>query len=449
VSIAYHIIKLYEKVEGRKFSIFYESFKKSEFSSSEDIKSLQLEKLKRLITHAYQTVPYYKEIFDSNGFKPGDLKILDDIKQIPILSKEQLKNNYSSLISSSYNPSHLTEYATGGSSGKPTTFLLTKEQYDSRTAISFKAYQMAGWDFMKKTLFLSGAPIESSNADKVKGKLKSVLMRQNTISTFDLNEKKLYDICRFIKRKTPSVIFGYVSSLLLIAQYIEANKIKVRIPTIIQMAEMIYPDQIEYVENILNGKFYKHYGARDAIAMGMECFRRNGLHANMDTLLIEIVQNNKETIEEDGEVFITDLYSFGMPLIRYQIGDVGKWKKPLCSCGRAAPLFEITQGRKTNIISTKDGTYMTGLFIPHLFKELSNKINQYQVVQPNIESLIIKIVKRSGYGDADEVYLFNKLRKILGRDIDIKFEYPNNIAPEPSGKYMYVKSDVPVSFGNT
>ena len=91
---------------------------------------------------------------------------------------------------------------------------------------------------------------------------------------------------------------------------------------------------------------------------------------------------------------------------------------------------------------------MTGLFIPHLFKELSNKINQYQVVQTNIESLIIRIVKRSEYVDVDEEYLSNKLKEKLGKEIDIKFEYPEYIPPEPSGKYMFVKSHVPISFGN-
>jgi len=448
MTLAYQIIKLYEKAEGRNFSTFYESFKHNEFSSLEELKSLQLEKLKKLITHAYRTVPYYKEKLKSIGFEPNDLKVLDDIKKIPSLSKKQLKNNYDSLISKSYNPSQLMEYATGGSTGTPTNFLLTKMQYDSRAAVAFKAYQMTGWDFFRRTVFLSGAPIELSKKDYLKKMLKSFLMRQYTIPTFDLNEKKLHNICRYINRKKPHVIFGYVSSLLLLAQYVEAHKIEVRIPIIVQVAEMIYPDQIEYIEKFLNGKFFKQYGARDAIAMGVECVKRCGLHVNMDTLLIEIVKNNKETFQEDGEIFITDLYSFGMPLIRYRIGDIGKWKKEICSCGRASPLFEVTQGRKTNIISTKDGTYMTGLFIPHLFKELSSKIDKYQVVQPDINNLIISIVKRSNYINSDEEFLLNKLKEKLGKEVNIMFEYPQFIPPEPSGKYMYVKSDVPVSFGN-
>jgi phenylacetate-CoA ligase len=307
---------------------------------------------------------------------------------------------------------------------------------------------MTGWDFLKKTITLSGALIEDVLKDRLKGKLKSFLMRQKTFPTFDLDEKKLYDIFFYVIRKKPEVIFGYVSALLLFAEYIESKRIKIEIPIIIQMAEMIYSPQIEFIENILGGKFFKHYGARDAIAMGIECKERRGLHANMDTLLIEILNNNQETFDEDGEVVITDLYSFGMPLIRYKIDDVARWKKEKCACGRNSPLFEITQGRKTNTISTKDGKLMTGLFIPHLFKERSSKIKKYQVYQPNIDELIVRIVKQKDYCERDEVYLRNKLKEKLGDRIEIIFKYPNEIPHDPSGKYQFVKSELSINFGN-
>lgn len=448
MSIAYHIIKIFEKAEGRNFSPFYKSFKKSEFWDLETLKALQFQKLKELVRHAFDTVPYYREKFNVIGFNPTDLQSIDDIKLLPFLTKSDLKNNFNRLISTAYDRSELIEYATGGSTGEPTRFLLTKEQYDARAAISFKTYQMTGWDFLKRTIFLSGAPIEETTTQRLKARLKSCLMRQKTVSSFDLTEDKMHYLYRYIQKKRPEVIFGYVSALLMFSQYLEANKLNVKIPIIVQVAELIYPDQIAYIEQFLGGKFFKHYGARDAIAMGVECQERRGLHINMDTLLIEILRNGKETFDEDGEVFITDLYSFGMPLIRYQIGDVARWKKEICVCGRCSPLFEVTQGRTTNIISTRDGNFMTGLFIPHLFKELSSKISKYQVYQPDLERLIIRIVKQKDYSDADQRFLEDKLKEKLGSHIQIVFEYPDEIPNEASGKYEFVKSDVPVSFGN-
>jgi phenylacetate-CoA ligase len=435
-------------IEGRDFSPFYEEFKRNEFLSIEELQSLQFSKLKKLIEHVYETVPYYKNKFSSVGLIPDDIERLDDIKKLPLLSKNDLKENFEALVSKSYERSNLIEYATGGSTGNPTKFLLTREQYDSRAAVSFKAYQMTGWDFLKKTVFLSGAPIESKLSYRFKSRLKSFLMRQVTFPTFDLTESKLHDIYLYIQRKRPEVIFGYVSALLIFAQYLEANKLKVSIPIIIQMAEMIYPHQIEYIESFVGGKFFKHYGARDAIAMGIECEQRSGCHANMDTLLVEILRDNKEAYDEVGEVVVTDLFSYGMPLIRYQIDDVGCWKKFTCRCGRNTPLFDITEGRKTNTISTRNGSIMTGLFIPHLFKELSSKIRKYQVYQPDLDNLIVKIVKKDDYLATDEEFLKEKLLEKLGNRLQIIFEYPSDIPSEASGKYQFVKSEVPVSFGN-
>lgn len=448
MGLKYHLFRLYERLEGRDFSPFYAAFKRNEFEDLNTLRKTQFDKLKKLVSHAHQTVPYYRDLFHSIGFNPSDLNGLEDLKKIPTLSKNTLKENFDALVSSRYDRSHLMEYATGGSTGTPSRFLMTREQYDARAAVSFKAYQMTGWDFLKKTILLSGAPIEYARYEKSKMKIKSFLLRQKAISTFDLTEEKLHKIYRLIQRERPGVLFGYVSALLMFAGYLESRNLKVEVPVIVQMAELIDPDQIAYLERFLGGKFYRHYGARDAIAMGIECEERTGLHVNMDTLVIEIIRKNEEVTDGHGEVVVTDLYSHAMPLIRYKIGDVGIWKRGICPCGRAAPLFEITLGRTSNIITTRNGTMMTGLFIPHLFKERSSEIKKYQIHQPDVDNLVISIVKRAGYTTRDERYLEGKLREKLGHEIAMNFVYPDDISSEASGKYLFVKSDVAVDFGN-
>ncbi len=435
-------------LEGRNISLRYRQFKGNEYKSFEVLREYQFDRLKELFRHAYDSVPYYRDKFTKIGFHPEDLTIPDDIKKIPVLTKTELKENFDSLISSDFNHRELIEYATGGSTGEPVKFLLTKEQYDTRAAVSFKSYQMTGWDFLDKTILLTGAPIDIGKYGSIKSKIKSYLLRQTVISSFNLKEKDLSHLYHIIQRNKPKAIFGYVSALSLFAEYLAANNLYVNIPIIIQMAELVLPEQVRLIEERLGGRFYKHYGARDAIAMGIECSKRQGLHANMDTLWIEILKDNKEVCDEDGEVIVTDLYSFGMPLIRYQIGDVGHWLKNRCSCGRHTPLFEITQGRVSNIITTPDGKYVTGLFIPHLFKEKAEKIEKYQVYEPDLKHLVVRIVKKGGYTNTDEEFLREKLREKLGTQMDIEFQYLDDISPSPSGKYLFVKSDVPVNFGN-
>lgn len=442
------LICLFQLMEGRKFLSYYREYKENERISLEKLRAVQLGKLRRLVHHAYESVPYYRESFDSIGFRPDRLECIQDIKLLPFLEKNDLKLRFDDLISSKLKRNDLIEYATGGSTGIPTRFLLTKEQYDTRAAVSFKSYQATGWEFFTPTIFLSGAPIDQEKADELKSKLKDLMLRQWHVSSFDLTEERYKRIYDYIRKHKVYAIFGFVSSLLTFANYIERNKLSIEVPVIVQMAELVLPHEKMYIEKHLNGRFFKHYGARDAIAIGIECKQRSGLHANMDTLVVEILRNNEEAVGKNGEVVITDLYSFGMPLIRYKIGDVGTWLSRECNCGRHTPLFEITQGRKTNMLVNSDGVQMSGLFIAHLFKERSDRIIKYQVVQPNFNSILIKLVATDTFKITDQDYLEENLRKHLGRKIVINFEYLQEIPAELSGKFMSIKSDVSVSFGN-
>ncbi len=446
---SFNIFQVFNKLERRNIAHFYKSFKKREFDSFEKLRNHQFKLLKILVNHAYHTVPYYRERFNKIGLKPQDLMRPTDISKLPVLTRADIKNNFQKLISSKFRYKDLIEYATGGSTGEPVKFLLTKDQRDMRAAVSFKSYQMLGWDFLDKTLLLAGAPIDISHHAEIKSKIKSYFLRQKIIPAINLKEKDLIYLYQVVKQKKPKVVFGFVSALELFAKYLASHNIYVEIPIIIQMAELVLPEQISLIEERLRGTFYKHYGARDAIAMGMQCTERRGLHANMDTLWIEILKYKQEAYDTDGEIVITDLYSYGMPLIRYQIGDVGRWINSRCSCGRHTSLFDITQGRKANIITTPGGGFVSGLFIPHLFKEIAPKIKQYQVHQVDLDSVIIRIVKYESYTSNDEKFLRRKLNEKFESQINIKFEYSDSIPPENSGKFLFVKSNVPVDFGNT
>jgi phenylacetate-CoA ligase len=442
------LLRLYERLERRHVSRHYDEFKRDERKSRTELEAIQLDKLRRLVRHAHDSVPFYRERFERVGFHPDALVALDDLKRLPLVSKEDLKAHFDRMISSAYDRSRLVEYATGGSTGQPTRFLMTREQYDARAAVEVKSYEMTGWRFLCRTFLLSGAPVHTTGWSRLKESVRSFLLGRRRISTFDLSDDKLRRIHELVERGRPEVIFGYVSTLVLFARWLAAHGLRVRVPVIIQMAEMVHPDEIALIEDRLGGTFYRHYGARDAISMGIECRARRGLHVNMDTLVVEILRDGKEAFDADGEVHVTDLYSYGMPLIRYRMGDVGRWLGRRCTCGRDTPLFEITQGRSTSIVSTRDGRFAPGTLFPHLFKEASDRIERYEVYQPDLDRLIVRVVRRPGWDGAAEDFLRSKLREQLGDRIDIRFEYPDSIAPLASGKFQAVRSDVPVDFGN-
>jgi phenylacetate-CoA ligase len=205
------LMKLYEKLERRSVSTHYEEFKRNERASLARLEEIQLDKLRRLVEHAHDTVPFYAERFRAAGFRPRDLRSLDDLKRLPLVAKQDLKTDFDRLVSTACDRSRLVAYATGGSTGQPTRFLLTPEQYDARAAVEAKSYQMAGWDFLCKSLILSSAPVDASLLARWKEEVKSRLLRRRRIATFDVTERKLRSIHGLIERQRPDVVFGYVS----------------------------------------------------------------------------------------------------------------------------------------------------------------------------------------------------------------------------------------------
>jgi phenylacetate-CoA ligase len=168
----------------------------------------------------------------------------------------------------------------------------------------------------------------------------------------------------------------------------------------------------------------------------MECDLHTGLHIPINRLVVEILGNDKPLAAgEDGEIVITDLHNYGMPFIRYKIGDVGKLLGVECPCGRKTPLLELTHGRITDIIVTPDGKYLPGMFFPHLFKEISSYVEQFQIIQARIDELLVKIVPNSSYGPRQTEYLRRKIEEKLGPTIKVSFELVKIIPPEKSGKH--------------
>lgn len=425
-------------------------FEEREWDSEDNIKAYQTEKIISLVRHAYNTVPFYRNLYNEHGVLPDDVKSLGDIKKLPLISKSVIKKNINKMISSNWDMSKMIRMQTGGSTGEPMPFYWTKTQKDLITASAFKNYRMTGWNFFNRTMFFSASPIDIRINQRINKKIKNILKREMVIPFFGVSQDQFKIIKKKIENYKPQVVMGFVSSLYLYAQWLIANNYSdVKIPIIVQMAEKVEEFQIDTIERAFNGKFFKHYGSREMIGIGVECNNHNGLHINHDTMYVELLKDNMDVgVGETGEFVMTSLFSYGMPLIRYKIGDIGKRLGQKCDCGRSSWLGDVTEGRIQDIISTTDGTYISSAFFPHLFKEVSNSVAQYQVIQKNIESIDIKIIKLPGYDKEIENFLRAQILRVTGKTINLNFKYVKKIELEKSGKFRAVKSEIPINFGN-
>lgn len=442
--------RLLEIVDRKSIYRTVLEFERMQFMPPDEARFRQFDRLRTLVAHAYATAPFYRQHYDASGFQPAQLRSPEDLVRVPLVTKELIKAHKDAMISSVADRSTLTENATGGSTGQPMKFYLSRQQSDARTAAAFRNFRMVGWDFLTPTLLLAGAPIDISRSQRRIQRFRQWLKREYVFPMFGLTERDFEDLRRLIISKRPSVVMGYTSALYLFAQWVQRRHPEsIRIPVIIQTAEKVESFQIPVIESGFQGKFYKHYGAREMIGIGIECPCRNGMHANGESLVVEIIRDGRATrVGEPGEIVLTDLYSQAMPLIRYKIGDLGTRLADCCDCGRNSFLFEVTEGRVQDIISTADGRFVSAVFFPHLFKEVSDAVERFQVVQRTQTDILIKVVRTHAYSAATEEYLRTQILRRVGETVVLTFEYVSDIPPEPSGKFRWTRSEVPVSFGN-
>ena len=180
--------------------------------------------------------------------------------------------------------------------------------------------------------------------------------------------------------------------------------------------------------------------------MAWECGRHEGYHVNIDTTVIEFIKDGKVAAPgERGRMICTALDSFTMPLIRYEIGDIGVPTDRHCSCGRGLPLIEKLEGRSDGFIQLPGGLIFTATSFSLIMREIGG-VRQYRMEQEKAGELTVYIVKGRNFTAEVPGMIQKKINECLGREIHVTVTIVDDIPPDPSGKLCSVQSKVPITF---
>ncbi len=432
------LFPLYEGVFRRRKTLAYLQDFQSHLSwTPEKVKQYQWQQLELLLEYCYQNVPYYQKLWRSLGIQSTqDIKNLDDFSKLPGLSKDDISCHYSDLVSDSSNVKNIHK-ATGGSTGKPFRFEYNVESDESRQAIMWRGYGWLNAGLGVKSLHLWGADIgHVSGFKKFKTALYHRYYNRKIISSFNMREDNMQSYIDEINQYKPDALVAYVNPIYQLAKHIIDNKMSVFSPgRIVTGAEALHEFQRELIEMAFNCPVYNTYGCREFMSIAVECKEEKKLHINADQLLVETINDEGESImDEPGDVVITDLSNFGMPLIRYMNGDRAVLSKQPCSCGNPLPIMEKVEGRKLDIIKTPQGGKIPGIFFPHLFKEFIG-VERFQVRQKKISEIDILMVVNEQFSKNNEKQIEDEFKKYTMGSVKINFFKVDDIPLTASGKY--------------
>ena len=380
---------------------------------------MQMKRLRALLRYAYENVAFYRRRFNTAKIKPDDIKSVEDLCRIPVLTKLDIQRNFNSLISREIEIERCVKEETSGSTGIPLTVIASKESTYIIGANRLRHYvENGGKLFRDKYVFITSRRL--SNERTFLGSLLEHfgVFRRTTMCTQDPIEEVLDRLVNF----KPDVIECYPSFLLLLAKELE-KKGKIIHPRLVFGGGELLDDRSR---KTINSKFgvemFDLYGCTEAGDVAWECSEHVGYHMNIDLLMIEFVKDGEHVAPgERGEIILTPLWNYAMPLIRYKIGDVGTPSDEHCPCGRKLPLMKVLDGRFEDFIILPNGRVLSPLVTLRYFENIEG-ISEYRIIQEKIDKLTLQLVLRDGYDEDVVTRLRNRFMDKLGEDITLNIE---------------------------
>jgi len=416
----------------------------SQYWTQEHLNELQLKRLKKLLVHAYENTDFYKKRFDDSGFNPYNFRYHDDLIKLPYLTKNEIRNYASGLTARNYHASQLHSSETGGTTGVKMVFYRDNDCLPLKEAALYRFDKWAGWDFGKRMGLVWPAQQDYVGHWTLKAKLKNMLYtRQVVLPGAIIDDAMLKGFIKELREKRPVMIRAFPNPLYEVAQYIKNNNIKdVSTNGVITTGEPLYAWQRKLISNSFHCDIFDSYRSREAGPIAQECECHEGMHVNAESLYIEIMDGvtSPDMHETTGEIVITDLLNFGMPFIRYRMGDIGTISSSSCSCGRGLPLMKKIEGRTGDNLFTSDmKTISPGALVLYLVDEAPGLIGQIQIIQDRLDHIHILMTNDPPpSGDVKE-YQVKTIKRLFGESTQVSFETVDKIPREKSGKYSYVK----------
>jgi phenylacetate-CoA ligase len=420
-----------------------EEFRKYEFASLAAVEAYQLKKLRSVLVHAGQTVPYYQEMFRSIQFKPEEASLPRDMSRLPILTKSILRERSKELLAKSSDPRSLMPNASGGSTGKPVEFYQDKHYWE--TAHASRSMFMSWWGIApgEPTASIWGADRDIPDWNW-RERLHHKLCQIKICNAFALSEARMEQFCRDLNKWQPRFVNGYATALEVFSRFLlQHPEFKIRPMAVESSAETLADAQRERIEMAFAAPVYNFYGSREVNNLAAECNARRGLHTNMLSRYMEVVDVDGRPLApgEPGRILVTDLSNAAMPLIRYENEDIGSWSDSACACGRPFRLLEKVWGRSSDMITTRSGKLIHGEYFTHLFYHVS-EVSVFQIVQESIDCVHVSIVLRKGVRYFNSEKIRKEIAEALGQGVECKVSTVDAIPLSASGKHRFTISRV-------
>jgi phenylacetate-CoA ligase len=417
----------------------YQDISLLENTASEILNEIGFARRKAILQYAYEYTAYYKKRFDDIGLHPQDIKNENDWSKVPVLTKDDIRNNYEKIQVTCVPKKYFRTITTGGSTGEP-----MKLFHDRRYPLETLGWRTWRWwgVYPGENMALSWRLLHTTSISKLVNKIMWYPTKRIWLDASLTTEK---DMERFIvqfNNVKPAILHGYVGAVVHLAQYCLNKHIRVFSPTAVSTTSApLSVSQRTIIESAFQAPVYDQYACSEIYWVAAQCKERKHLHINTDVRHVEFLDDQNH-LAFSGAVTITDLVNRVFPLIRYQNGDIGTSVCEKCSCGLPFDIMETVKGRVTDNIILQNGKIIAGDFVTTIFDDFPDSIKGFQVYQNKDYSVTLSVIPNQDYLQSDQqIDLVSEMfsKKLYGLPFHVK---KVNEIPHDRGKTRFIISDV-------
>ena len=423
---------------GGNFSILQQEYDVSVYAhqSWQVSQTQQLTKLNTLLDEITQHVPYYRS--RQHDYQP--VSSLDDLSQLPTLSKAQARQAGNNFFHSVYIEEKHYTGNTSGSTGSPFVFKWTIDALRIRYAIRDSFYKYHGINPQQDyNIRMGGRLFMSVERTEPPFWIDDRMTKQLMFSLYHMSDDVLAAFIPVLLKYEPRYVTGYPSAVYTLAKYCQDHAIPYQPRAVITDSETVLDYQRVTIREAWACDIHDYYGMEAGWIMG-QCHQGH-YHLSPKANIVEILDDDGQPAEPDmiGEVVVTDLTNPLMPLIRYRTGDMASWSEKICDSGWQTPVINAVEGRLDDIVTLPNGRKIGRL--DHIFKTARN-IRECQIIQETPSEFTFLVVPEPAYSEADQESMLYEAYTRLGKDVNITVDIVDEIPKTSRNKFRSVISKV-------
>lgn len=424
-------------------------FRRNQWDDRSTFLARQNDALGSLLGHALRNVPLYRDRGSGVTSDDAEAEPRAALAALPILEKSDISARAAALTVEIGRRSYADR--TGGSTGEPVTVIKDSVSQSAALAAEVLFREWVGVREGDRVVKLWGARRDVDRGGASKGRpLADRIWNRLTLNAFEMSDATMREYVEAIDRFRPACLEGYADALHELALFMERSSLSFAAPrAVVSSASTLHAHMRDRLESVIGAPVFDRYGTREVGGIASECDRHSGLHVFGETMLVEVVGDDGRPARQgdEGDVLVTSLWNYTMPLIRYRIGDRAVVGGDSCGCGRPYPLLERVVGRSDACFRLRRGGIVPpGFFIHVIGVELNDgSIEKFQVLQNDWDDLTIRVVPSDRTTAGEEIprdRIASRIREATGEDTRIAFVVEERIEPTPTGKHRYVISKV-------